>query len=199
MILHLPNILTLSRVGMAVVFVLLYLSDTLIARAVGVLLVIGSIITDYWDGRLARQNKLVSDFGKIADPLTDSILYISIFACFSFFSKPAWMPAAFFWIVAAREFLMHAALRPFMLTRHIVVSASMPGKVKTVMQCIAAITAMVFMVFLKTLAFWAVPWLPAADTLFRWIVIVLLIAVVFFSLYSFFLYILWSIRTLREQ
>jgi CDP-diacylglycerol--glycerol-3-phosphate 3-phosphatidyltransferase len=199
MSLNLPNILTLSRIGLAVLFVVIYQFHTITSGIIAILIVIGSIITDYWDGKLARQRGIVSDFGKLVDPLTDSILYVTIFACFSFFSKPPWMPVAFFWAVAAREFLIHSALRPFMLSKNIVVAARYPGKVKTVMQCVVAITALVFMTFVKILEHAGVSFASTADLVCRIIVDVMFTIVVFVSLYSFFLYILDSLQKLLAK
>jgi CDP-diacylglycerol--glycerol-3-phosphate 3-phosphatidyltransferase len=199
MSLNLPNILTLSRIGLALLFIILYQFNTIPSRIIAVLIVIGSIITDYWDGKLARQQGLVSDFGKLIDPLTDSILYVTIFACFSFFSKPPWMPVAFFWAVAAREFLIHSALRPFMLSKNMVVAARYPGKVKTVMQCVVAITALVFMTFVKILGYAQASFTATADLVCRIIVDIIFAIIVFVSLYSFFLYVLDSLQKLLAK
>ena len=73
----LPNALSLVRgvLGLSLPFFLLQ-EDPLLHLLAAFLFAVGCL-TDYWDGVLARRHGLVSDFGKIVDPLTDKILILT--------------------------------------------------------------------------------------------------------------------------
>lgn len=140
-VLNLPNALTVLRIFLVPVFIYLYLQDTTGAQwlALGVFCV--ASFTDYLDGQIARARNLVTDFGRLADPLADKALTLSAFFLLAIRGP---LPSGWFWIftvlVAIREIGI-TLLREVLRRKGIVVSASSGGKLKTVFQ-IGLITLM---------------------------------------------------------
>lgn len=89
-------------------------------------------LTDFYDGRLARSRNLVTDFGKIADPIADKALTASALAGLSILGMLPWWVTI---VILIRE-LGVTALR-FWVIRHGVIPASRGGKLKTMLQVIA--------------------------------------------------------------
>ena len=114
------------------VFIVLYLLGQNIPALI--VFIIASF-TDYLDGHLARKNNLVTDYGKIMDPLADKLLVTSALVCMVQTGLvPAWMVI----IILAREFAI-TGLRSVAASKGIVIAAAWSGKVKTVTQMIAII------------------------------------------------------------
>lgn len=127
---NLPNKLTLLRIIMVPVFIALYLTGHYyIATAV----FIGASLTDMLDGKIARAENLVTNFGKIMDPLADKIL---VYAAFVLLVADGSMPGWMLIVILAREFLV-AGLRTVSASEGIVIAADMSGKIKTTLQMIA--------------------------------------------------------------
>lgn len=74
MLSDLPNLLTLSRIAVIPVIVVLMAIGTAAADAVATLLFVLAAITDYLDGKLARDWRQTSDFGRMLDPIADKLL-----------------------------------------------------------------------------------------------------------------------------
>ena len=73
MLMTIPNLLTLARIALIPVFIVVYLAlpdDAWIAAAIFVL----AALTDWLDGFLARQMKMVSSFGEFLDPVADKLM-----------------------------------------------------------------------------------------------------------------------------
>ncbi|TNE73298.1 CDP-diacylglycerol--glycerol-3-phosphate 3-phosphatidyltransferase [bacterium] len=87
-----PNILTISRIILAFVFLALYLSDSLQLRLIGIFVFVIAALTDYFDGYFARAYKVSSPFGVFLDPLADKFLTIS-----GFVTLPILFPHRFPW------------------------------------------------------------------------------------------------------
>jgi CDP-diacylglycerol--glycerol-3-phosphate 3-phosphatidyltransferase len=95
-------------------------------------------ITDKLDGYLARKNNQVTTFGKFADPLADKILVLSALMILVEYAKvPSWIPI----IVLAREFIVSGYRLIAVEKGGKVIAANMWGKIKTVTQMIAIISA----------------------------------------------------------
>lgn len=130
--LNVPNGLTVFRIVLIPVFVVLYLWGT-VATAWGALAVfILASFTDQLDGYIARKKQLITDFGKLADPMADKALTLTAFVLLSING-----PLPYFWIftvlVAIREVGI-TVLREILRRRGTVVAASSGGKLKTVLQ-----------------------------------------------------------------
>ncbi len=130
---NIPNLLTSLRMVIVPFFVWLLFWPPLqynvcIALA---LFVIGSF-TDFLDGYLARKHNIISDFGKIMDPLADKFLVLSAIAGITFL-PPINLPPAIFYIILVREVLI-SVMREIYKKKNIIIPADKLGKIKTVMQ-----------------------------------------------------------------
>lgn len=98
-----------------------------------------AMITDYFDGMIARKNNLVTDFGKLWDPIADKMIVNStlIFLAVANFS-PIWLVILFL----ARDLIVDAC-RVVMAKNNISVAASIWGKLKTVFQSFGIIVVFV--------------------------------------------------------
>lgn len=107
-----------------------------VARLIATILFIAATITDNLDGRIARSQHLVTNFGKFADPLADKLLVMTAFVVLTADGTvPAWVTAIILW----RE-LAVTGLRLLLVEQDgIVLAAKMPGKIKTTTQFIAII------------------------------------------------------------
>jgi CDP-diacylglycerol--glycerol-3-phosphate 3-phosphatidyltransferase len=74
---NLPNAITVGRIALTPMIAFLPLSTSATWRLVGFLLFLVAAISDYWDGYLARSRNLVTDLGRIIDPLADKLLLIA--------------------------------------------------------------------------------------------------------------------------
>lgn len=129
---NLPNKLTTLRMILVPVFIVLYLNKLAIPALI--VFIIASA-TDFLDGHLARKHGLVTDYGKIMDPLADKLLVTSAFVCMvETGAVPSWMVI----VILAREFLI-TGLRAVAANKGVVIAAAWSGKVKTVTQMIAII------------------------------------------------------------
>lgn len=131
---NVPNILTATRLGLAVV---LFVLITLESWALALVVFIIAAITDWLDGFLARRQGLTSAFGRNFDPLVDKVLVCGAFI----FLLPvagtglaAWMVT----LVVARE-LVITGLRSFFESQTANFGADWLGKLKMVLQCAALI------------------------------------------------------------
>ncbi|OFT48186.1 CDP-diacylglycerol--glycerol-3-phosphate 3-phosphatidyltransferase [Corynebacterium sp. HMSC06G04] len=127
---NLPNILTSLRILFIPVFVWLVLAGH-DWWAFGVFAAL--MITDKLDGDIARSRGLITDFGKIADPIADKALMTAAFVCLNIIGVlPVWVTV----VILVREFGI-TFWRMGLLRQGKVVPASKGGKLKTVLQSLA--------------------------------------------------------------
>lgn len=131
---NIANVLTVSRVALVPVFAWLYLLDTTPARLAAVAVFGLAAVTDKVDGHLARTRGLVTDFGKIADPIADKALTLTAFALLSLDGVIPWWVTA---LIVVRE--LGVTVLRFVLVRRTVIAASSGGKIKTVLQIVAIV------------------------------------------------------------
>jgi CDP-diacylglycerol--glycerol-3-phosphate 3-phosphatidyltransferase len=151
---NIANILTAVRIVLVPVFVAALVHDgghstpwRLAAAAVFFL----ASATDRLDGELARKHNLITDFGKIADPIADKALIGAALICLSALHELWW------WVTVAilvRE--VGVTLLRFLVIRYGVIAASPGGKLKTVLQSLA--------IFLYVLPLGGVAWLQWSAT-----------------------------------
>lgn len=133
-----PNKLTLLRVLLVPLFLALLMIQPIPYRFTFALIVfIVASLTDFLDGHLARKNNQVTTFGKFLDPLADKVLVISAMVCFVELGLVSSVAVV---IIIAREFMVTSLRLVAATTGGSVISASMIGKVKTVIQMISVIT-----------------------------------------------------------
>lgn len=152
---NLPNKITLSRIGLAFIFMFLLFCHNLLAKYLALFVFCLASATDFLDGYIARKRKLENDFGRLMDPIADKILILAAFLAFVEMKIiPAWMVI----IIIFRE-LVITGLRINAATRGIVLSASLAGKHKTVSQMVAIISILVFLIIRESgKAFWSPVW-----------------------------------------
>lgn len=163
---NLPNKLTIMRI-ILVPFVLVFmlplpfLAETSAWNAFvstyGMLiaLIIFSIasLTDYYDGKIARSQNLVSNFGKFLDPIADKLLILSVtIALVQLNRLHAIVPIVFLF----RDFVV-TGVRMLGAEKQHVIAANNLGKAKTVSQIVAVLIIMVEMAFLAIVP---VAWSP---------------------------------------
>src|SRR5216110_832146 len=133
---NLPNKLTISRFILTIAFLAVIFSQSRYHETISLILFGAASLTDYFDGKIARERKLITNCGVLMDPLADKILVCSAFIAFVGIHRiPAWMAV----IVVARE-LAITGLRLLAASRNVVLAAEGYGKHKTISQ-IAAIIA----------------------------------------------------------
>jgi CDP-diacylglycerol--glycerol-3-phosphate 3-phosphatidyltransferase len=96
-----------------------------------------ALLTDWWDGLFARGYGVVTDFGKIMDPVADSTFFMTLFFALSAsdrFAMPVWIPI----LVLYREIAMHV-LRRYAALKQVVLAARVSGKAKTVVQSVLTV------------------------------------------------------------
>lgn len=142
------NKLTVLRIIFVPFFVAALLCDMIPGNyIVALVLFLAAAITDSLDGKLARKQGTVTDFGKFLDPLADKILVMSSLICFV---QMGWADAVMVIIILTREFLV-TSLRLVAGASGIVIAANRWGKIKTVSQMIAIISVILALAICQTL------------------------------------------------
>lgn len=129
---NLPNKLTLARMIAVPFFIAAYLLGYF---PVALAIFCAASITDYFDGKIAREQGLVTNFGKIMDPLADKIL---VYSALCLFIESDIINAWMLILILAREFIV-AGMRTVAASEGKVLAAGMSGKIKTVLQMVAVI------------------------------------------------------------
>ncbi|WP_099332137.1 CDP-diacylglycerol--glycerol-3-phosphate 3-phosphatidyltransferase [Actinomyces minihominis] len=184
--LNLPNALTVLRILMVPVFLWLLLENTTSSRWWAALVFAVAAYTDHLDGQIARKYKIITNFGKLADPLADKFLTLGAFVALSILSDLPWW---FTIIVAVRE-LGITVLREVLRRRGTVVAASSGGKLKTVLQ--------MFLIMLLI-----IPWGSFVSHLVAQLVLILIwvvmLAALIVTVWSGIQYLLVSVHALNLQ
>ncbi|MGN7948044.1 CDP-diacylglycerol--glycerol-3-phosphate 3-phosphatidyltransferase [Microbacterium sp. 22215] len=135
---QLPNAITIARIPLAVVFlVLLLIGGTygigdITVRWIAAVLFIVAISTDWVDGYLARKYEIVSDFGKLWDPIADKLLTGAGFIGLALLGELSWWLVI---IILIREWGI--TIHRLMVAKEHVVAAAWMGKIKTAVQAVA--------------------------------------------------------------
>lgn len=178
---NVPNVLTMLRLALIPFFLFFLLSVSYRFTWAPFILFALAGITDHLDGEIARRHGLITDFGKIWDPIADKALTLGAFAALSFLGVLPWW---FTVVVAVREFGI-TYMRKLLLAKDVVVAANFSGKLKTTLQ-------------MMLIAFLVVPWGSFIDfsgfpyVLAYWF---LLVATLFMTLYSGLGYVLAALKS----
>jgi len=135
---QLPNAITIARIPLAVVFfVLLLMGGTygmhdLVTRWIAGALFVLAISTDWVDGYLARRYDIVSDFGKLWDPIADKLLTGAGFVGLAILAEWPWWVVV---IILIREWGI--TVHRFIVASNHIVAAAWMGKLKTAFQGVA--------------------------------------------------------------
>ena len=133
--LNLPNALTTLRIVMVPFFGWALLADggdSVLWRCVAFTVFVLAMITDKIDGDIARARNLVTNFGKIADPIADKAITGMAFVGLSIVGDVWWWVTI---LVLVREWSV--TLLRLSILRHVVIAAAQSGKIKTTLQAIA--------------------------------------------------------------
>jgi CDP-diacylglycerol---glycerol-3-phosphate 3-phosphatidyltransferase len=129
---NVANLLTMVRILLVPVFVVLLLAGGTAGRLAALATFCVASLTDLLDGRLARSRGLVTDFGKIADPVADKALTGAALICLSALGELPWWVTG---VIMFRE--IGVTVLRFWVIRRGVIAASRGGKLKTLLQVIA--------------------------------------------------------------
>lgn len=141
---NLPNKLTILRFILTPIFMLCMMIDFPWHFLIAFVIFLVASITDYYDGRIAREKNLITNFGKFLDPIADKMLTTAAFLGFTALNigyGVVWIT----FIVLLREFVV-TSVRLAASSNGKVVAANFWGKLKTVSQMIA-ICATLFLSF----------------------------------------------------
>ncbi len=146
---NLPNKLTVIRIFMVPVFMAIMMIPTTwvefnIISIIGAAIFLLTSLTDMVDGKLARRNNQVTDFGKFLDPLADKFLVISALIIIMY--RYDNLRAVFVWafaVVIFRELAVTSIRLIASSKASVVVAANMLGKVKTVSQMVCIMTVFI--------------------------------------------------------
>ena len=185
---NIANKLTILRIFLTFVFMFFLFCYGIWAKILSLAIFIFAALSDFFDGRIAQRKNMVTDFGKLMDPIADKILVLAAFAAFVQMQLiEAWM----FMIIISREILI-TSLRLFAMNKGKVLSASRVGKHKTISQ-MAVILSILGFIVLKEARLTFFTWDPAWEKFFRQGIYVLMLLTVGLTLYSG-LYYLWENR-----
>lgn len=171
---NVANIVTVVRIFMAPVFIWLLLADggeLGPLRWVAAVIFVVAIVTDTVDGILARRQNLVTDFGKILDPIADKVLTGGALVALSILGELWWWVTI---VILIREFGI--TIFRFAVIRTRVIPAVASGKLKTVLQAVG-ISLLLFPLW-RIVGVWAL-WLG-------WIVMAVALALTVISGIDFF-------------
>jgi len=129
------NRLTLSRLFLTIIFVAALNSSWQYGRTMALIVFLLAGVSDFVDGEIARRYGVVTDFGKLMDPLVDKIMVAAAFiSLVPLKAVPAWAATT----VVARDFLI-TGLRMMATAKGKVLPAEMLGKQKTSWQVVTVI------------------------------------------------------------
>lgn len=144
------NRLTILRLILSPIFVVVFMvfENSWQGRLAALAIVIASELTDLFDGMVARRMNLVSDFGKILDPMADSLSRLTVFVCF-IAAEVAGPYTVYLVVPILYRDAMMSTLRTFCAHRGVVVAARQAGKFKAVVQAIVILIILLLRVVEK--------------------------------------------------
>jgi len=167
----LPNLISFFRIALIPFLVYLMTGTDRFYSALAALLFLLASATDYLDGYLARRHGMVSDLGKVLDPLADKLMIVAALIMLAAMQRsgnatvPAWLVV----LVVGRETAV-TILRGIALTEGIIIEAEGLGKYKFIMQVFAIfalvlhypyfgidffVVGMYFLLFATVVALWS--------------------------------------------
>lgn len=175
---NLPNQLTVARFFLTAAFVAVLSSHWRFGHVAALILFIAASITDYLDGKIARSRNLITDFGKLMDPLADKVMMAAAFICLvPQHAFPPWVAI----VIISREFLI-TGLRLLAAGKGIVLPAEKIGKHKTAWQVVTVIFFLLLLALaelakaglIEGLYWWSYAWNWGGGLLITWALILTL-------------------------
>lgn len=176
---NLPNKLTISRLVFTFAFMCCIFYPGAIAKTLAIFFFMLAALTDYFDGRIARKRNLITNFGKLMDPIADKILVLAAFLAFVELKlMPAWMII----IILSRELLI-TGIRLLCAAGGIVIAAAKEGKHKTVSQFFS-IFVVLFLILIRELCSRLGIWSSGREVLMKNTIFMLFFITTFLTLIS---------------
>jgi CDP-diacylglycerol--glycerol-3-phosphate 3-phosphatidyltransferase len=175
---NLPNVLTISRVVLAIVLIFLLEEGSSTGNILAAIVFAIAASTDFCDGHLAKTRGAVSNFGKIMDPIADKILLLSAFGVLAYIGMIAWW---MFIVIAIREILVTTS-RLVIMRKGQVLAAERSGKIKTVVQITAVSVILLYLVAQQSE--YCSYWFYNAQRIWLGVNYVLMLAAVILTVYS---------------
>lgn len=135
---NLPNKITVGRMFVAPIFLVIYLAGLPHKFLFSAIIFSVGAITDALDGSIARKNNIVTNFGKLLDPIADKML---VAAALLAFMKDDLCNIWLVMIFLSRDFAV-TSLRMIASAQNVVIPANIGGKIKTVTQMVFFIIVM---------------------------------------------------------
>lgn len=149
---NLPNQLTILRMLLVPVFMFVVLSNNENAFLYAAIVFAIASITDFLDGYIARKHNLVTNFGKLMDPLADKVLVsAALISLVELQIVPSWMVV----LIITREFAI-SIIRAIAASSGVVIAASQWGKAKTTSQILAILMILLSIPFANYMLWLAV-------------------------------------------
>lgn len=181
---NLPNYLTFLRIVLSFICIGFIIQNNLSSLVIAFVLFLIASITDFFDGYIARKYNLITDLGKILDPIADKLLVLGVFLSFLFLNViNVWMVV----VIIFREFLL-TAVRFLALSQGKVLAAQKWGKHKTVSQMV-----IINYIFILLICLYKFPGDPKIVFLYSKTIPIFMWYVVFITAFSGVQY-LWSNR-----
>ena len=135
---HIPNIITIVRIALLPFVYFFYLTNYVpFSQYIAIAIFIIAALTDFLDGKIARKYNLVSNIGKMLDPIADKMLsYTGLFLIIVTNILPLWAAVIIYVINLCRDFAIDC-LRMIAATKGTVLAANIFGKIKTMIAFIA--------------------------------------------------------------
>ncbi len=177
---NLPNKLTIFRIFLTFIFMLFLFSRGVLAKSLALFIFLVASFTDFLDGYIAKNNNMVTDFGRLMDPIADKVLVLAAFLAFVEMKLiPAWMVV----IIILREITI-TGLRILALNKGKVLQSDDAGKHKTVSQIFVIFVILCFLVFreagIKVFNFWN----EATEVIYKDTIFVLMLVTVVLTIAS---------------
>jgi len=184
---NVPNQLTVARVIMVPIYVGLMSYDHIVTFSLAYVVFVAAAITDYYDGHIARTRNLVTNFGKLIDPVADKVLMAAAFVMMMHvrgLNVPGWTVV----VILSREFLITGA-RSLAAGEGQIIAANNWGKTKTVLQMVFILTFLFFVIVERGTHYWRPDGFPTFQTILSQSSLGAIIFVAFFTAYSGFQFI----------
>ena len=136
MLLNLPNLLTLSRIAAIPVLVALVVWATPVGDLLACILFTLAGITDWLDGRIARQRQMLSDLGRMLDPIADKLLVGATLMVLAGTQRLSWLGLYPAIVIMGREILV-SGLREYLASLSVGLPVTRLAKWKTGLQMVA--------------------------------------------------------------
>jgi len=146
---YIPNILTLSRIVIVPFFILSFLNENHSIRILSIILFFFGSFSDFLDGYIARKYNLITDFGRIIDPLADKILILTAFFVLNKI-YPTYVPLWMVSLIFLRDIII-TIFRLYLKKNNSILKTSVIAKRKTLLQIIVVHLLLIFHVFKESI------------------------------------------------